>query len=110
MAQTDVMREGAEQRNSFADENGNSGDYKALHHSFSQEPLNRDASVYVEMVRTAGCKFRNYFSWRASHLFDHTSPHSRKIQGSAAEDYDALVTIGSRRKRQNGFKRIAAYD
>ena len=57
MVQTDVVRESAEQRNSVPDENRDAGDNEALHHAFPQEPLNRDASVYVETVSAAGSEF-----------------------------------------------------
>jgi hypothetical protein len=71
--------------------------------------LNRDASVDVEVVGATGSKFRNDLSRRPRHLFHSASPHRGQIDGAAAQNYYALVTIGPRGEGLNCLEGLSTY-
>ena len=73
MAKLNVVGQGAEERDSVSDENGHAGDDEALNQSRTQELLNCDSAVDIEMVRACCREFRDYLGWRPSHLFHHAS-------------------------------------
>jgi hypothetical protein len=76
----------------------------------TQEPLNRDSSVNVEVMDAACGEFRNDLGGRPAHLLHNASAHRIQIHRPAAQDHDTLLTIGPDRKGQNRLEGFAAYN
>src|ERR1700680_2125620 len=70
-----IARQGAEERDPFPNEQRHAGDNETLNEACTQEPLNRDASVDVEVMSATGGQLRNDLSRRSPHLFHNTSTH-----------------------------------
>ena len=71
-----VVRESAEKRETFSDENWDAGDDEALNESGAQETLDRDSAVDVEVMSAGGFELRDYSGGCAGHLFDFASDYS----------------------------------
>jgi hypothetical protein len=110
VAEFNVVGQRAEERDSFPDQDGDSGDDQALNETSAEEALDCYASVDVEVVGACGGKFRNDFGWNSGHLLDDASSHSREVEGATAQHYDALAAVGPLRKSENGLEGIAADD
>ena len=54
MTEMNVVREGAEERDSLSDENRDASDDDTLNESAAQEALNCDSAIDVEVVGAAG--------------------------------------------------------
>jgi hypothetical protein len=108
VAKPQITRQGAEEGNSVSNEHRHPRDNETLNEACAQEPLNRDPSVDVEVVGTASSEFRDDLSRRSGHLFHNTSAHRGYVDGPAAENHYALLTIGPNRKGQNRFEGLAA--
>src|SRR5260221_8214820 len=68
-----IVRQGAEERNSVSNEHRHASDNEPFNEPRAQEPLNRDATIDVEVVRSTRREARNDLSRRPSHLFDNAS-------------------------------------
>lgn len=110
MTEPDVARERAEERDPLSDEHRDASNDETLNESGAQEALNGDPAVDVGMVRAGGGKFRNDVRGRSTHLFHPAAAHAGKIEGTAAENDHALVTVGPGVKGQNGLEGFAADD
>ncbi len=82
--QPDVVRERAEERNSFSNEHRNSSDYEALDQAGAQEASNCDPAVDVDVLGASTSKACNDLGRGAGHLLDVASAHWRQIEGPAA--------------------------
>ena len=107
--QPHIARQGAEERNSVSNEHGHTSDDETLNQACAQESLNRDPPVDVEVVGATGGEFGNNLSRRPGHLFHNASAHCGEVEGPAAQDYYALVTVWPFRKGQNRLEGLAAY-
>jgi hypothetical protein len=105
-----IAGEGAEQGNSFSDEHGHASDNETLDQARAQKALDRDSSVDVEVLGTAGGEFGNNVGWRAAHVLHHAAAYRRQIYGVAAQDHYALVAVGPGRKGEHGLKGLSTYD
>ncbi len=65
-----VVRQRAEERDSFSDEHRHASDNETLNEPRAQESLNRDSSVDVEVAGAAGSELRNDLRRRPGHLFN----------------------------------------
>src|SRR5260370_37342760 len=74
VAEPNVARQGAEERNSVSNEHGHASDHETLNEPRAQEALNGDPTVDIEVVDTTGSELRNDVSRRPSHLFNEGSP------------------------------------
>jgi hypothetical protein len=115
VAELDVVRQGTEQRNSFADENGVSIDDDPLNHTGAQKVLDRDSAIDIDMLEAAGSEFGANFCWISGHLFDSASPghffaHRGEIDRAGAEDDDPPVVIWPFGKSENSLKGVAPND
>jgi hypothetical protein len=109
-----VMRQAAEEGNTFAYEHRDTRDDEAVNQSGAQELLNRNAAVDVDVVGATGSELRNdLFGW-SGHLFDSASAVRGQVseattQGSIAQHHHALVSIGPRCERKNDLKGVSAH-
>jgi hypothetical protein len=108
VAEAQIARERAEQRNAFSDEHGYACDGETLNEAGAQKTLNGDASVDVEVMSAAGGQFRNDLRGSAGHLLDTTAAHRGEVEGLAAQDHHPLVAIGPLRKSHNCLESLAA--
>ncbi len=108
VAEPNVARQAAEERNSLSNEHWHSSDDEALNGPRTQEPLNGDAAVDVQVVDPTNGKLGNNLSGRSAHLFHNATAHCGQIDGAAAQDHDALVTVRPRIKSQNRLESLSA--
>jgi hypothetical protein len=94
VAEPNVARQGAKERNSVSNEHGHASDHETLNEPRAQEALNGNPTVDIEVVDTTGSKLRNDVSRRPSHLFNDASADRGEVDGAATQDHYALVTIG----------------
>ena len=94
VAEPNVARQGAKERNSVSNEHGHASDNETLNEPRAQEALNGNPTVDIEVVDTTGSKLRNDVSRRPSHLFNDASADRGEVDGAATQDHNALVTIG----------------
>lgn len=64
VVEPNVARQGAEERNSFSNEHRHANDNETLNEPRTQEPLNRDPTVDIEVVGTTRSELRNDLSRR----------------------------------------------
>src|SRR5262245_5977871 len=69
----DVPQQGAEEGNPTTDEHRDPRDDKTAYQAVSNEALDRDAAVHVDMLCSAGGQSRSDVGGRAAHLLDSTS-------------------------------------
>ena len=62
VTEANVVRQGAEERDSVSDEHGHASDGEMLNQSGAQEALNRDSTIDIEMV---GARRGRCWRWRA---------------------------------------------
>jgi len=74
-----------------------------------QEPLNRDPTIYVEVVGTRGSQLRNDLSRRPAHLFNNATAGCGQVEGATTQDHYALIAIWPRPKGQNRLESLATY-
>ncbi len=110
MAEVDIVRECGEERDAFADQDGDAGDRDVLNQAGAEEALDGDASVDVGVVGAGGGEFGDDFFGRAGHLFDLASADCGEVDRLAAEDDDALVAVRPGSHREDGFESLAADD
>ena len=68
MLEADVAREGAEERDSVANEHGNPRDDEPLDEARGQEPLDGDAAVNIKVLGAASGESRKDVRRRPGHL------------------------------------------
>ena len=73
MMEPHISWQRAEEWNTLADEHRHSRDHETLNEAGTQESLNRNSTVDVQMVDASGSQLRNDFSGRPRHLFDNAS-------------------------------------
>jgi|SRR5258708_6024914 len=108
VAEPNVVRQGAEERDALSNEHGHSSNNETLNGPGAQEPLNGDAAVDVEVVDAPSGELRNDPSGRSAHLFHNATAHCRQIDGTTAQDHDALVIVRPSIKGQNRLEGLAA--
>src|SRR5579859_2210930 len=106
----DVARQGAEEGDAVSNEHGDASDDEAVHEAGAQKLLNSDAAVHVDVLDATGSEFGNNFGARPGHLLDTASAHGGEIEGAAAEDHHAFISVRPFGKSQNGFEGFAADD
>ena len=74
----------------LANEHRHASDNEALNQPCTQEPFNRDPTVDVEVVSTAGSKLRNDLSRRSGHLFHHATGPGQ-VDGATTQDHHAFA-------------------
>src|SRR2546426_12163812 len=109
VTEPNVAREGAEERNSLSNKHRHASDNETLNEPRSQEPLNGDPTVDVEVLGTTNSEPRNDISRWPGHLFNNASTGRRQVDGATTQDHDALVTIGPGPKGQNLLEGLATY-
>ena len=85
-----------------------SSNNETLNGSGVQEPLNGDAAVDVEVVDAPSGELRNDPSGTSAHRFHNASAHCGQIDGTTAQDHDALVTVRPSIKGLNRLEGPAA--
>jgi hypothetical protein len=114
VAELNVMRQAAEEGNTFAYEHGDTRDDEAVNQSGAQELLNGNAAVDVDVVGTTGSELRNnLFGW-SGHLFDNAAAGRGQVgeattQRAATQDHDALVSIGPCWEHKHDLEGISAH-
>ena len=103
------MRERAEKRNPFSNEYGHPGNNEALNEARTQESLNRNPSIDVEVLSTGVSEPCNNLSRRPGHLFHNAFPYHRQIDGPTTQDHDPFLTVWPGRKAQNRLEGLATY-
>ena len=73
VTETNVVRQGAEERNPVSNQYRHASDNETLDEPGSQKPLNRDSPVDIEMLGATGRESRNDVSRMPGHLFHHSS-------------------------------------
>lgn len=106
--QPDIARQRVEKGNSITNQYRHSSDDDALNEACSQEPLNRDPSVDVEVVGTTSSEFCNDLGRSSSHLLHSASARRRQVNGLATQDHNPFVTIWPGRQSQNLLEGLAA--
>jgi hypothetical protein len=106
VAEPNVVRQGAEERNSLSDEHRHASDNETLNEPFAQEPLDGDPAVDVEVMGATSCELRNDLCWRPRHLFHNAASGGGEVEGTTAKDNYALVTVGPRAKGENFLERL----
>jgi hypothetical protein len=106
MTEPNVAWQGTEQRDSVSNEHGHASDNEALNYPRTQEILNRNPTVDIEVVGAAGSKLRNDLSRRPGHLF-HNATNPGKIDRATTQDHHAFVTIGPAFHGQNRLEGLA---
>jgi len=109
VTEPDVAREAAEERNSLTDEHRHASDDETLNEPRSQEPLNRDPAVDVEVLGPTNSESRNDLGRWSGHLFNNGSAGRGRVDGVTTQDHDALVTIGPGPEGQNLLEGLATY-
>lgn len=114
VAEAEIARDDAEERDSLSDENGDAGDGEVLDEARAQETLDGDAAVDVEVLGSTGGEFSGDLGGRAGHLLDRIFWDVRQggeIERRAAEDDDALRAVGPGRwEAEDSFEGVAADD
>src|SRR5690349_8021796 len=107
MAETNVLLERAEERNSVADQDRNMSDRDSLNEPVAQESLNCDSTVDIEMPRSLRSKLRDDFGWSACHLFDRVLSDWRQIESAVAQYDNALRAIRPLGQGEDGLECLA---
>jgi hypothetical protein len=76
VAEPDVARQGAEERDPLSDEHGHAGDDETLNEPLAQEPLDRDPAVDVEVVSAARREPRDDLRRRPPPICSTTPPRT----------------------------------
>src|SRR5258705_7168336 len=109
VAEPDVVRQRAEERNSVSNEHRHASDNETMNEPRAKEPLNGDPTVDVEVVGTTSSKLRNDLSRRPSHLFNNASAGRGQVDWATTQDHYALLTIWPGLKGQNLLEGLATY-
>jgi hypothetical protein len=107
VAEPNVVRQGAEERNSISNEHRYARDNEALNEPRAQELLNRDPAVDIDVAGATRSELRDDVSRRPGHLFNNASARRGQVNGTTTQDHHALVTIGPRAKGQNLLEGLA---
>src|SRR4051794_32050215 len=67
--ETDIVRQGAEERNTGANEHGNARNNETLNKPGLEKPLNGDPAIHISMPDAASIKLRHDFSGIPRHMF-----------------------------------------
>src|SRR6185437_5153666 len=93
VTEPNIVRQGAEERDSFSNEHRHASDNETLNESRAQKPLNRDPTVDVEMVNPTSSQLRNDLSRRPGHLFSYAPADHRQVDRTTTQDHAAFVTV-----------------
>jgi hypothetical protein len=99
----------AEQGDAISDEHGNTSDDQPLNESRSQEALNSNAAVHVNMANASRSELRQDFRRISRRVFDESAGRGRR-KGTAAEYKYGLLFIRPSIKSQNDVKSLAPDD
>ena len=110
MPHPDVPRQRTKQRNPAAEEHRNSRDDQTLNETRFQKPLDRHASVDIEISHSTLGKPSYDLPWRAGHRFTHGALRRNDPRWCAAQDDDRFGTIRPLRKAQHRLEGLAADD
>src|SRR5260370_10589207 len=73
MAEPNVARQGAKERNSVSNEHGHASDNETLNEPRAQEALNGNPTVDIDLGDTTGSRLRNHVRRSPSHQFNDAS-------------------------------------
>jgi hypothetical protein len=80
MAELNIVRQRAEQRNSLSDEHRNTSDNKPLNQASAHESLNSHPTVDIDITCAGGGELGGNLSGRSSHLLDSSLFYRREIE------------------------------
>src|SRR5262249_22030612 len=89
----DIAWHRAKERNAFSDQHRYARDYQSVDQSRRQEPLNREAAVYVGVLEAACFEPRYNFARLTLHLFDYSVVGRRKVEPPAAQHDHRLLAV-----------------
>lgn len=105
-----VPRECREERDAPSDQYRYSCDREPLNETGTQETLDRNSTIDIGVLKSAGRQPRDDIFGGSGHLFDTGSSQSRKIERVAAEHNDLRVAVGPFGKSEDRLKCLAAED
>ncbi|HXX17872.1 MAG TPA: hypothetical protein VEJ46_00575 [Candidatus Acidoferrum sp.] len=108
MAQNDVPRHWAKQRDARPDQYGHSRDHQSVDTSSREKALNGDPAVDVRMLKAAGFEPGGDFGGFSGHLLHHSAFDGREIERTIAQDHDRLRSVKPPAERQYDLEGPAA--
>src|SRR5688572_19104757 len=90
----DVGSQTTEQRDALPNEHRHSGDNETLNESRTQEPLDCDPTVHIEMMRAGVSESRRNVRRSPRHVLDNSSIGRGRFDRTAAQNNDALSAVG----------------
>src|SRR5262245_14367997 len=107
--ESDVARDRAEKRDPLADEDGNARDDQTLNEPGAEEPLNRDPTVYVDMVEAAVFEVRQDVGGVSRHAL-HDGALRSGGERARAEHEHGLLAVRPRFETQDRLEGLAPDD
>ncbi|HKW88384.1 MAG TPA: hypothetical protein VJN21_06480 [Candidatus Acidoferrales bacterium] len=108
MAKGDVAGERAEQGDACADQYGHARDCHPVDATGGEEALNRDAAVYVGVFEAAGFELLYDFRRFPRQLLDYAAFDGRKVERTATEYDDGLLSVRAVAECEHDFEGLAA--